>query len=138
MKTNKANQIENKKEATFNVSSIFNQLKENTSGLLKTSLGQKTELYNKSLYEGLDIKKIKRLRSKCRNTTYSLCENICLAFNEKNEKNLKKLIEAFNDFYKQVYTLNDYSFSSIASENTKEEKKQTLIKALEIIKAQSK
>ena len=46
----------------------------------------------------------------------------------------KKLIEGFIDFYKQVYVLNDFSFSSIASENTKEEKKEILIKGLEIVK----
>ena len=34
----------------------------------------------------------------------------------------------------RVYVLNDFSFSSIASENTKEEKKEILIKGLEIVK----
>ena len=41
-------------------------------------------------------------------------------------------------FYKQVYVLNDFSFSSIASENTKEEKKEILIKGLEIVKKSMK
>ena len=42
----------------------------------------------------------------------------------------KKLIEGFIDFYKQVYVLNDFSFSSIASENTNVVKKKILIKGL--------
>ena len=37
------------------------------------------------------------------------------------ENKSEKLISAFLDFYKSAYVLNDFSFASIASENTKED-----------------
>lgn len=96
-------------------------------GLFKTSLGTKTEIYKKELFEGANEKQIKSLRKKFRNVTFNFLSTIA------NNAN-KKLIEGFIDFYKQVYVINDFSFSSIASENTKEEKKKILIKGLEIVK----
>ena len=39
-----------------------------------------------------------------------------------------------NDFYKQVYKIHDFSFASIASENTKDTKKEVLTKGLNIVK----
>ena len=44
-----------------------------------------------------------------------------------------RLISAFLDFYKSAYVLNDFSFASIASKNTKEEKKAILKKGLETV-----
>lgn len=106
---------------------VLKSVKEKNSGLFKTSLGTKTEIYKKELFEGANEKQIKSLRKKFRNVTFNFLSTIA------NNAN-KKLIEGFIDFYKQVYTLNDFSFNSIASENTKEEKKAILIKGLEIVK----
>lgn len=106
---------------------VLKSVKEKNAGLFKTSLGTKTEIYKKELFEGANEKQIKSLRKKFRNVTFNFLSTIA------NNAD-KKLIEGFIDFYKQVYTLNDFSFNSIASENTKEEKKATLIKGLEIVK----
>lgn len=106
---------------------VLKSVKEKNEGLFKTSLGTKTEIYKKELFEGANEKQIKSLRKKFRNVTFNFLSTI--ATNSD-----KKLIEGFIDFYKQVYTLNDFSFNSIASENTKEEKKAILIKGLEIVK----
>lgn len=106
---------------------VLKSVKEKNAGLFKTSLGTKTEIYKKELFEGANEKQIKSLRKKFRNVTF----NFLLTIANKADK---KLIEGFIDFYKQVYVLNDFSFSSIASENTKEEKKAILIKGLEIVK----
>lgn len=106
---------------------VLKSVKEKNQGLFKTSLGTKTEIYKKELFEGANEKQIKSLRKKFRNVTFNFLSTIA------NNAD-KKLIEGFIDFYKQVYTLNDFSFNSIASENTKEEKKEILIKGLEIVK----
>ena len=106
---------------------VLKSVKEKNAGLFKTSLGTKTEIYKKELFEGANEKQIKSLRKKFRNVTFNFLSTI--ATNSD-----KKLIEGFIDFYKQVYVINDFSFSSIASENTKEEKKEILIKGLDIVK----
>lgn len=106
---------------------VLKSVKEKNAGLFKTSLGTKTEIYKKELFEGANEKQIKSLRKKFRNVTFNFLSTIA------NNAD-KKLIEGFIDFYKQVYVLNDFSFNSIASENTKEEKKAILIKGLEVVK----
>jgi hypothetical protein len=106
---------------------VLKSVKEKNAGLFKTSLGTKTEIYKKELFLGANEKQIKSLRKKFRNVTFNFLSTIATTAD-------KKLIEGFIGFYKQVYVLNDFSFSSIASENTKEEKKEILIKGLEIVK----
>lgn len=110
---------------------VLKSVKEKNAGLFKTSLGTKTEIYKKELFEGANEKQIKSLRKKFRNVTLNFLSTIAINAD-------KKLIDGFIDFYKQVYVLNDFSFSSIASENTKEEKKEILIKGLEIVKKSMK
>lgn len=106
---------------------VLKSVKEKNAGLFKTSLGIRTEIYKRELFEGANEKQIKSLRKKFRDVTY----NFLLTIATNADKNL---IDGFIDFYKQVYVLNDFSFSSIASENTKEEKKKILIKGLEVVK----
>lgn len=123
---NKVN-VENSKAHSLIALDVLKNVKEKNAGLFKTSLGTKTEIYKKELFEGANEKQIKSLRKKFRNVTFNFLSTI--ATNSD-----KKLIEGFIDFYKQVYVLNDFSFNSIASENTKEEKKEILIQGLEIVK----
>lgn len=134
MSTTKVNQVSAKKaiatskaNATISFNELLKTTKEKTNGLLKTSLGQKTEIYKNTLFDGIDEKKKKAARKKIRNYTYSMLSTIV-------ENKSEKLISAFLDFYKSAYVLNDFSFASIASENTKEEKKEILKKGLEIVK----
>lgn len=106
---------------------VLKSVKEKNQGLFKTSLGTKTEIYKKELFLGANEKQIKSLRKKFRNVTFNFLSTIATNAD-------KKLIDGFIDFYKQVYVINDFSFFSIASENTKKEKKEILIKGLEIVK----
>lgn len=119
--------IANAKANSLIALDVLKSVKEKNAGLFKTSLGTKTEIYKKDLFVGANEKQIKSLRKKFRNVTFNFLSTIA------NNAD-KKLIEGFIDFYKQVYVLNDFSFNSIASENTKEEKKAILIKGLEIVK----
>ena len=119
--------VANSKANSLIALDVLKSVKEKNAGLFKTSLGTKTEIYKKELFKGANEKQIKSLRKKFRNVTFNFLSTIA------NNAD-KKLIEGFIDFYKQVYTLNDFSFNSIASENTKEEKKAILIKGLEIVK----
>ena len=131
MSTTKVNQVSAEKKAMATSkanATISKTTKEKTNGLLKTSLGQKTEIYKNALFDdGMDEKKKKAARKKIRNYTYSMLSTIV-------ENKSEKLISAFLDFYKSAYVLNDFSFASIASENTQEEKKEILKKGLEIVK----
>lgn len=119
--------IANSKANSLIALDVLKSVKEKNAGLFKTSLGTKVEIYKKELFAGANEKQIKSLRKKFRNVTFNFLSTIAINAD-------KKLIDGFIDFYKQVYTLNDFSFNSIASENTKEEKKVILIKGLEIVK----
>lgn len=137
VKVNKVDAKKAKATAKANstsVDSIFKSLNEKTNGLLKTSLGKKTEIYIESLFAELNEKQKKSYRKKLRNTTFSLLDSIVKAKEEKKQNELKTLVSAFTDFYKQVYKVHDFSFSSIASENTKDTKKEVLTKGLQIVK----
>lgn len=130
---NQINKV-NVEEASANVKAnslialdVLRSVKEKNAGLFKTSLGTRTEIYKKELFTGANERQIKSLRKKFRDVTF----NFLLTIATNADKNL---INGFIDFYKQVYVLNDFSFNSIASENTKEEKKKILIKGLEIVK----
>lgn len=126
-KVNVEKAVANSKANSLIALDVLKSVKEKNAGLFKTSLGTKTEIYKKELFEGANEKQIKSLRKKFRNVTFNFLSTIA------NNAD-KKLIDGFIDFYKQVYTLNDFSFNSIANENTKEEKKAILIKGLEIVK----
>lgn len=117
----------NEKANSLIALNVLKSVKEKNQGLFKTALGTKTEIYKKDLFVGANEKQIKSLRKKFRNVTFNFLSTIATNAD-------KKLIDGFIDFYKQVYVINDFSFNSIASENTKEEKKAILIKGLEIVK----
>ena len=114
------------------ISELLNNSKKKVQSLLTTSNGTKERLFKKSIFESMDENQIKSYRRKTRNYIHNLL--ISIIDNKDNEKALKTLCTEFVDFYKEVYILNDYSFNSIASENTKGENKQIILQGLEIIK----
>lgn len=132
-KVNVEKAVANSKANSLMALDVLKSVKENNAGLFKTSLGTKTEIYKKELFEGANEKQIKSLRKKFRNVTFNFLSTIAATNNAD-----RKLIDGFIDFYKKVYVLNDFSFNSIASENTKEEKKAILLKGLEIVKKSMK
>lgn len=132
----KDNKVESAKQVVNNTKvsakDILANLQKDTQGLLKTSLGTKREsIYKSEIFSESTEKEKKSLRKKLRNTLFSLCSSL---IDEKDEQKKNKLIKSFNDFYKQVYVINDYSLQSVCNENLKAEKKETLQKALELCK----
>lgn len=112
---------------------ILANLNKSTEGLLKTSFGvKKSDIYKEEIFSGLSLDKEKKIaRKKFRNIILSLSESL---IQEKDKTRLEKLKKAFLDFYKQVYKVNDFSLSSVCSENMKETNKEILKKALQIVK----
>ena len=120
-----------------NINEILDKSKKSTSGLLNTNLGTKKEsIYKESIFEGLSDKQKKSARKKIRNYVHAIFESIITKSNDKKTKELNDLINSFVEFYTETYRVNDYSFSSVASENTKE--KDLINNALGIIKKQLK
>lgn len=111
---------------------IIQKFAESTKGLLSTNLGtKKSSIYKENLFENCTDKEKKSLRKKFRNMLFS---NAKALLNESNKENKDKLIKAFNDFYASAYKTNDYSLQSVCNENLSSEKKDILLKALEICK----
>lgn len=129
VKVNAIAVVESKK---ISAKDILSNLQNETTGLLKTNLGtKKASIYKEEIFSEYSDKEKKSLRKKLRNTLYSLCSSL---IDEKEETKKKKLISSFNEFYKQVYIINDYSLQSVCNENLKSEKKEILQNALDICK----
>ena len=116
------------KEKTKVADEILNKVRNNTKGLLNTNLGtKKLSVYKEDCFVGCSDKEKKSLRKKFRNVLLSIAKSL---IEEKNKDNKKKLINAFNEFYRDTYLINDYSLQSVCNENLSNEKKQILEKAL--------
>lgn len=121
----------------MNIIEILEKSRKQTESLLTTNKGTKKEsIYKDSIFEGLDDKKKKSARKKIRNYVHSIFESLILAQKENKKANVTKLANEFLVFYKETYRINDFSFSSIASENTKE--KELINNALVILKKELK
>lgn len=123
MSTTKVNNVNvekaiatSKANATISFNELFKTTKEKTNGLLKTSLGQKTEIYKNTLFEGMDEKKKKAARKKIRNYTYSMLSTIV-------ENKSEKLISAFLDFYKSAYVLMIFHLLLLQAKTLKKKRK---------------
>lgn len=130
----KVNKVNAKKAKANNIlyKDILANLNKSTEGLLKTSFSvKKSDIYKEEIFSELSDKEKKVARKKFRNTILSLSESLT---QEKDKARLEKLKKAFLDFYKQVYKVNDFSLSSVCSENMKETNKEILKKALQIVK----
>lgn len=97
-KVNVEKAVANSKANSLIALDVLKSVKEKNAGLFKTSLGTKTEIYKKELFEGANEKQIKSLRKKFRNVTFNFLSTIATNAD-------KKLIDGFIDFYKQVYVL---------------------------------
>jgi hypothetical protein len=111
---------------------IFAKSKKSTESLLETSKGKLERVYKPDLFVGMTEKQIKSSRKKIRNYVNSIFESIISLDLKKESAKVTKLVNEFNSFYKETYLVNDYSFASVASENSKN--KDTINKALVIIK----
>ena len=114
-----------KEKITFDL----NQFKSN---VLVSNAGTKKEnLYKNEIFNGMDESEKKRLRKKFR----KLCENYCSSVIEITDKEkLKELAKDFENFYTNVYRVNDYTISSLLSQNAKDEKLSLFASGLEKFK----
>lgn len=119
------------------INEILEKSRKQTESLLTTNKGTKKEsIYKDSIFDGLNDKQKKSARRKIRNYIHSIFESLIAAKKENKKANITKLAKEFSEFYKETYKVNDYSFSSVASENTKE--KALINDALTIIKTELK
>ena len=119
------------------INEILEKSRKATESLLTTNKGTKKEsIYKDTIFEGLTDKQKKSSRRKIRNYVHSIFESLIAAKKENKKANITKLAKEFSEFYKETYKVNDYSFSSVASENTKE--KALINDALNIIKTELK
>ena len=123
---------ETKKATNVTVKDILAKFATDTSGLLQTSLStKKSSIYKEELFLSCNEKEKKSLRKKLRNTIFAAAKAIV---SESNKEKQQKLVNAFVDFYKSTYKVNDFSLASICNENLATEKKDILTKALNICK----
>lgn len=116
---------------------VLTTAQKNVQSELKTNKGTKKEnIYKEEIFAELSDKEKKSARKKIRNFVGSIFESIIIADKENNKKSVSKLAKSFAEFYIETYKINDYSFSSVASENTKD--KETINSALAIIKKELK
>ena len=111
------------------ISFDLNQFK--SENLVSCKGTKKETIYKDSIFEGMDESEKKRTRKKIRN----LCENFCssiLAITDK--KKCEDLAKDFSNFYNSVYRINDFSVSSILSQNAKDEKLSLFANGLEKFK----
>ena len=119
------------------INEILEKSRKQTESLLTTNKGTKKEsLYKESIFVGLNDKQKKSARRKIRNYVHSIFDSLILANKENKKSNVTKLSQEFLAFYKETYRINDFSFASIASENTKE--KDLINNALVILKKELK
>lgn len=119
------------------ISELLEKSKKQTQSLLVSNLGTKKEsIYKEELFTGLSDKEKKSNRKRIRNYVHAIFESLLQAEKNNKKDNVKKLANEFSEFYKETYKINDYSFSSVASENTKD--KETINNALSIIKRELK
>lgn len=85
-------------------------------------------VFKKELINGMTDNQAKVFRRKIRKMILSFAETLCNAPTDAKAK------AQFNELYKQVYAVNDYTLQSICSENMKDVNKKILQKALDIAK----
>ena len=119
------------------INEILEKSRKQKESLLTTNKGTKKEsIYKESIFVGLNDKQKKSARRKIRNYVHSIFDSLILANKENKKSNVTKLSQEFLTFYKETYRINDFSFASIASENTKE--KDLINNALVILKKELK
>lgn len=120
----KVNNVNNVKSNA--IESIFANLAK--SGINLSLENSHRSVFKKELIENLTDSQAKVFRRKIRKMIISFAETLCNAPTDAKAK------QQFNELYKQVYAVNDYSLQSICSENMKEVNKKILQRALDIAK----
>lgn len=119
-----ANNVNNVKSNA--IESIFANLAK--SGINLSLENSHRSIFKSELIKDLTDVQAKVFRRKIRKMILSFAETLCNAPTDAKAK------QQFNELYKQVYAVNDYTLQSICSENMKEINKKILQKALDIAK----
>lgn len=103
------------------------------ANLAKVGVNLNLENSHRSVFKSELIKDLtdaqqKTFRRKARKLIIALAESLV------NYPDNEKLFKQFNETYKSLYAINDYTLQSICSENMREKNKETLQKALNIAK----
>lgn len=98
------------------------------SGINLTLENSHRSVFKKEIINGMTDNQAKIFRRKIRKMMLAFAETLCSAPTDAKAK------QQFNELYKQVYAVNDYTLQSVCSENMKEVNKKILQKALEIAK----
>lgn len=120
METKKVN------NGTNNVNTIFANLAKN--GINLSLENSHRSVFKKELMDSLTDMQAKAFRRKIRKMILGFAETLVNAPDDVTAK------KQFNELYKQVYAVHDYTLQSICSENMKKINKKILQKALEIAK----
>lgn len=123
---NKVNNVNNENAKKISVNDIF-------ANLQKVGVNLSLENTHRSVFKSELIKDLtdtqqKTFRRKARKLILALAESLV------NYPNNEKLFKQFDETYKSLYTVNDYTLQSICSENMREKNKQVLQGALNIAK----
>jgi hypothetical protein len=100
---------------------------------LSKNIKQKKETSKDRMYKNEVDKKQRQILRKKRN---KFVDNVLFFHSQKMLVELKNEINLFNEFYKEVYLLNDYSLNSICQNNSDNETKIKSKLFLQIIKNQ--
>ena len=122
---NNVKNVNNENAKKVSVNDIFANLAKSGINL---SLENSHPIFKSELIKDLTDSQAKIFRRKVRKMIISFAETLCNAPTDAKAK------QQFNELYKQVYAVNDYTLQSICSENMKEVNKKILQKALEIAK----
>lgn len=101
--------------------------------MLSTAKGMRKEnIYRKEVFaECITDREKKSTRRKIRNLLESFVSSLLRA---KSEQSKKAIAKDFCIFYKEIYSLNDFSIDSLISNNTDETKKDNVQKFLNLVK----
>lgn len=126
MATKATNNVNNENAKKLSLNDIFSNLAK--SGINLSLENSHRSVFKPELIKDLTDSQAKIFRRKIRKMIISFAETLCNAPTDAKAK------QQFNELYKQVYAINDYTLQSICSENMKEANKKILQKALEIAK----
>lgn len=125
---NKVNNVNNENAKKISVNDIFANLAKSGINLNLENSPHNRSVFKPELIKDLTDSQAKIFRRKIRKMILSFAETLCNAPTDAKAK------QQFNELYKQVYAVNNYTLQSICSENMKEVNKKILQKALEIAK----
>jgi len=112
------------------IESLLSENKDVQSFSKKKTKNGKAKLYKDSAYQENETSK--RFRDRIRRKRNNLINSINTLRNDK--ENLKIAIKSFDKFYKETYSLNDYSLESLGRKNSDDDTMANVKLALRLVK----